>query len=195
KAQLNRARRMELPPKDDPGYDAAVTKQRQEQDKAQPLFLVASKNFDAAAKQLKAQLDGAPDPLVRQVLEAEAADAELAAAVNQYLLAETLRSTDAARTVQRDKYLEEARIRFARLGAEFANSRVGWIAQAWRAEVLREQSKGAEADTIFKDILASNLPEAEDGKRMVRFFQVRRDYQAAVDVRDSGRLQAVEKDL
>src|SRR5262249_42449406 len=123
------------------------------------------------------------------------ADAELAAAVNQYLLAETLRSTDAARTVQRDKYLEDARIRFARLGAEFANSRVGWIAQAWRAEGLRGQSKGAEADTIVKDILASNLPEAEDGKRMVRFFQVRRDYQAAVDVRDSGRLQAVEKDL
>src|SRR5262249_11110198 len=62
-------------------------------------------------------------------------------------------------------------------------------------EGVRGRGKAAEADTLFKDILASTLSEAEDGKRMVRFFQIRRTYQAAVDERATAKLQAVEKDL
>ena len=195
KAQLTRPRRMELPPRDDPGYESALAKKRQEGLKAQPLFLVASKNFDAAAKQINTRLeDKTLDPQTRKVLEQEATDAALAAALNQYYLAETFIEPDAVQTQQRGKFLEDARGKFARL-ANSPNTRTYWIAQAWKAEVLIGLSNGAEADTIFKDILASNLPEAEEGKRMVRFFQIRRLYESAVTDKNAVRLQAVEKDV
>jgi hypothetical protein len=196
RAQLNRARRMELPARDDPGYDAAVARKREEGDKARPLFLVASQNFDAAAKQIKAQLeDKTLDPRTRQSLEQEASDAELAAAINQYHLAETFLGANAALAVQRGEFLEKARSTFAKLASGPQNTHLYWVAQAWKAEVLMDQSKANEADTIFKDILASTLPEAEEGKRMVRFFQIRRSYQSAVEEKSAAKLQAVEKEL
>lgn len=196
RAQLNRARRMELPPSNDPGYEAALTRKRQEADKARPMFLVASKNFEVAAKQIKAQLDSpALDSLHRKLLEQEAADAELTAAITEYNLAETFINADAAMSVQRGEFLERARARFALLAAGSPTTSTFWIAQAWKAEVLMDLSKAAEANTIFKDILDSTQPEAEDGKRMVRFFQLRRAYENAISPPTTAKLQPVEREL
>jgi hypothetical protein len=196
KAQLNRARRMELPFRDDPGYDAALSKKRQEAEKARPLFLQASKNYETAAKQLKAQLDNpALNPAARKALELDAIDAELAAAVNQYHLAETYLSADAVLQLERGKYLEEARRKFAVMANGPPNTRTYWIAQAWKGEVLMELSRAAEADGIFKEILDSRLPEAEDGKQLARFFQIRRAYEAAISSPTTAKLQPVERDL
>ena len=48
------------------------------------------------------------------------------------------------------------------------------------AETLMDQSKPNDANAEFDSILKSSVLEAEDGKRMVRFFQIRRLYLAGV---------------
>lgn len=196
KAQLDRAKRMQLPDRNDPGYEAALAKQRQEGMKAQPLFLLAAKNFETAAQQLKARLDDRTlDARTRKALSQEATEAALAAAFNQFYLAETFIKPDAVLAQQRGKFLEDAQSKFARLTAEAPDTPIYWIAQAWKGEILMELSNSPEAQKTFRDILDSRQPESEEGKRMVRFFQIRRDYEAAVTERASAKLQAVEKDI
>jgi TolA-binding protein len=208
KAQLNRARRMEVPPPlpaDAPAperlerereRDVAIAKQRDEAKKAQPLFLLASKRFHDAAEQMRAKLaDKTLDPMTRQSLTREAFDAELASGINQYNLAETVLTANTSATLERNKYLEEARGVFAKLAKGSPTSRTAWVARAWMAEVLMDQSKPTEADAEFKAILGSNLSEAEDGKRLVRFFQLRRAYLAAIQERSTGKLGDVARDL
>jgi hypothetical protein len=176
KAQLNRARRMDIPPKDDPGYQAAYEKQKEEAGKATPVFQLASRRFADAAAQIKARLDDkALEPRLRQTLQREAFEAELATAVNSYSLADTLVAGDAKGTIARDKYLEEARGKFAKLAEGPDTSRTVWVARAWMAEVLGDQGKPNQMKEEFEKILAVPRQEAEEGKRLVRFFQVRRD--------------------
>jgi hypothetical protein len=177
KAQLNRGRRMEVPPKDDPGYDEAVKKQRAEMEKARPLFLTASKQFAEAAGQLKDRLkDPNLDPATRQAVAREVFDADLASAVNKYNLADTFVVTGTTDTLDRDKYYEDARATFAELAKGPPTSRNVWIARAWMAKILADQGKPTEAADEFAAIMASRQFEAEDGKRLVRFFQIERKF-------------------
>ncbi len=195
KAQLNRARRMELPAPDEPGYDAARSKQAEEAKKAQPLFNRASKLFGDAAEKIKAKLnEPGLDPATRQVLTREAFDAELLAAINKYNLADTFILAGAKETVTRDKYLEEARASFEKLAQGPPTSRNVYIARAWMAEILAEQGKPNDAAAEFAEILKTPRPEAEDGKRLVRFFQIRRNYLAAL-TEGPARLKASENEL
>jgi hypothetical protein len=194
KAQLNRGRRMEVPPEGDPGRDAAVKAQREEMLKARPLFLLASQRFAEAAKQLKDKL-GEPnlEPVAKAALAREVFDADLAAAVNKYYLADTFVVTGATDTIERDKYLEQARETFAALAKGPPTSRNVWIARAWMAEILGDQGKPNDMATEFTAILNVPRAEAEEGKRLVRFFQVRRNYLAALT--DQGKLAASEREL
>jgi hypothetical protein len=195
-AQLNRGRRMELPPKDDSGYDDARKKQREEMLKAQPLFLDASKRFTDAAKQLKDKLnDPNLDPGTKQTLSREVFDANLAGAINKYHLADTYLATDANEVIKRDKFLEEARDTFAELAKGPPTSRTVWIGRAWMAEVLAEQAKPNDAAAEFAVIMAVPRIEAEEGKRLARFFQIRRVYLAALADRTTQKLQASESEL
>jgi len=196
KAQLNRARRMDVPPQDDPGRDAALTKQRAELVKARPLFLNASTRFAAAATQMKAKLDALPagDPQ-RASLTREMFDADLSAALNEYYLSDTFVVTGAKDAIERDTYLEKARKRFEDLAKGPLTSRTVWIAKAWMAEVLAEQRKQGEAKDEFNAILNAPRIEAEEGKRLVKFFQVRREYLDAIVGVDLKALGAVEQQL
>jgi tetratricopeptide (TPR) repeat protein len=191
KSQLNRARRIEVG--DD---DKLKTQQRAESEAARPLFLLASKRFADAAKQINAKLkDGSIEPSLQLSLKREAFDADLAAAINHYYMADTFLSGDTKDTIDRSKFLDEAREGFGQLAKGSPLSRTVWIARAWMAEVLMDQSKPNEAENEFKTILATNLPEAEDGKRMVRFFQVRRMYLIALQEHSPAKIQAAEKEL
>jgi tetratricopeptide (TPR) repeat protein len=195
-AQLNRGRRMELPPKDDPGFEAAQSKQREEMRKAQPLFKDASTRFTDAAKQLKEKLnDPNLDPSTKLSLTREVFDANLASAINKYHLADTFLATDTKEVLERDKYLEEARDTFAELAKGPPTSRTVWIGRAWMAEVLADQGKGADATTEFTAIMTVPRLEAEEGKRLVRFFQIRRAYLANILERTNPKLQASETEL
>src|SRR5207253_8219014 len=85
RAQLNRGRRVDVPPEGEPGREEAIDHQRAELLKARPLFLLASKQFAAAAGQLKARAKTADlDPAAKQSLAREIFDADLASAVNKY---------------------------------------------------------------------------------------------------------------
>jgi len=203
RTQLNRARRLEIPPaptNDDPiraekdkEREAALLRQRDEAKKAQPLFIAAAKRFADAAQQLKTRLeDKTLSPYIRQALAREALDAELAAAINQYHLAETVVSADSSATQERVKYLDEARSGFGRLARGPSTNRTTWVARAWMAETLMDQSRPNEANPEFDAILKSPVLEADDGKRLVRFFQIRRSYLGAVQSRSSAELRAVE---
>ncbi len=196
KAQLNRARRMDVPPREDAGYDGAIAKQRVELEKARPLFLLASTRFAAAAAAMKAKLETLPanDPL-KASISREMFDADLAAALNEYYLSDTFLVTDAKATVERDTYLEKARKRFEDLSKGPPTSRTVWIGKAWMAEVLADQRKEADAKAEFDAILLAPRVEAEEGKRLVKFFQIRRLYLDALNERNPVKLAAVEQQL
>jgi hypothetical protein len=194
KAQLNRARRMDVPAKDDPGYDEAIGKQRAEMVKARPLFLTASKQFAAASAQLKERLkDSGLDPAARYAIEREVFDADLASAVNKFNLADTFVVTGAADSLERNKYIEEARAIFAELAKGPPTSRDVWVARAWMAELLAEQGKAGESADEFNAIVAARARrvEAEDGKRMVEFFRTQRKFlkETLSDPVTTGKLQ------
>ncbi len=201
KAQLNRARRMDVPPADDPGHDAAIAKQRAEALKARPLFNKASKLFSDAAALIKAKLtEPGLDPYFKQRLARDVFDADLLAAINKYYLADTFVSSDAKETIQRDKFLEEARGTFEKLAntdpkAGSPPTRSAYVARAWMAEILADQGKPNDAKTEFDAILLVRRLEAEEGKRLVHFFQIRRAYLAALGELTIAKLQASERDL
>ena len=173
-----------------------MARQREEAKKAQPLFVAASKRFAEAAQQLKTRLeDKTLPPFTRQHLAREAVEAEFAAAINLHNLAETVVAADSSATQERVKYLDAARAGFAQLAKGPPTSRTAWVARAWMAETLMDQSRPNEANPEFDAILKSSLLEAEDGKRLVRFFQIRRSYLAAVQSRSPTELRAVETAL
>ena len=196
KAQLNRARRMDVPLKDGPGDAAAAAKQRDEAKKAQELFKVAAKRFAEGAKLITAKLnDRNLDPLTRQSLAREKFEAELAAAVNQFHMADTVLATGVEATRQRVGFLEQAQKQFEALARGSRNNRTVWLARAWRGETLMEQSKPNDAEAEFKAILDSSFPEADEGKRLVQFFQNRRAYLDAIGERSPAKLNAVAEKL
>jgi hypothetical protein len=196
KAQLNRARRMDVPPSGEPGHDAALAKQKAELAKAQPLFLLASKRFSEAATAIKAKVDSlaANDPLKAR-LTREGFDADLAAAINEYYLADTFVVTDARELLKRNEYLEKARGKFEALSKGPPTSRTVWIGRAWMAEVLGDQGKPKDMEAEFNAIMAVPRLEAEDGKRLVRFFQLRRLYLEALTENNPAKLSTVESGL
>lgn len=191
KTQLNRAKRIEV------GDDGELKKlQAKESEAARPLFLLASKRFAEAALQIKAKLDDpAIDAATKASLTREAFDADLAAAINQHSLAGTFLGQAGQDTLDRDKFLVEARDGFAKLAKGQPNSRMVWIARAWMAETLMDQGKPNEGDAEFNAILAATIPEAEEGKRLVRFFQIRRAYLSALAQPTSAKLQSSEREL
>lgn len=205
KAQLNRARRIEVPPPPPDGPDraeqeaertAAVARRQAEADKARPLFNLASQRFAEAAAQLKAKLDDKTlDPRTRQILTREAFDAELLAAINQYHLAETMFAESTKGTAERDAVLDKAQARFAELAKGPPSSRAAWVARAWSAEILGDRGRPKEMLDEFAAISNHRGPESEDGKKLVRFFQLRRDYLDALKENAPGKLTAVEQQL
>ena len=94
KAQLNRARRMDIPPPPpadaadraakEKEVEAALARQRDEAKKAQPLFLLASKRFSEAATQMKAKLADKASAITRQNLCSRGVRCRTAAGINQY---------------------------------------------------------------------------------------------------------------
>ncbi len=129
KAQLNRARRMEVPPKEDAGNAAAVAKQRDEAKKAQELFKVAAKRFTEGAEQITAKLnDKSLDPLTQKSLAREKFEAELASAVNQFYMADTILAGGVEATRQRVTFLEQAQKQFEALAKGVQNNRTVWVA-------------------------------------------------------------------
>ena len=191
KTQLNKARRIEV------GDDEKLREeQRKESQAARPLFTLASKLFADAAQQINKKLaDPSLDPRLRVSLSREAFNAELAAAINQYNLASTFLDTNAKSVGERADTLDKARKVFGELARGPATSRTVWVAKAWMAEMLMDQSKVTEGETEFKAILAASMAEAADGKRFVRFFQVRRNYLNALAEKSPAKLQTAEKEL
>lgn len=202
--QLNRARRIDVPPvsenkEEEAARDAAQEKQKVEAKKARPLFLLAAKRYAEASALLRTRLeDKALDPGARRVLEREAFEAELAAGINQFNTAETYMPVSritGAEKEERNKFLEAAKETFGKLDKGGASNRTVWVARAWIAEVTYEQDDLNNAAGQVAAILKSNVYEAEDGKRLARFFQLRRNYVAALTERTFAKVQASEREL
>jgi hypothetical protein len=191
--QLNRARRMDIPPPSEndserAAREAAMAKQKEEAKKARPLFLQAAKQFAEASTQLRAKLDDkALDPPARRALEREAFEAELASGINQFNTAETYmppQLVSGAEKAERNKFLELAKDTFRKLGDGPQNNRTVWVARAWAAEVTFEQNDDNAAADEVKAILRAPVLEAQDGKRLARFFQLQRNFLNALSQRD-----------
>src|SRR5262245_17105320 len=132
--QLNRARRMEI---SEETSELDTTKKKAEAAKARPLFLLAAKRYTDASELLRERLkDATLDPITKKTLEREAFEADLAAGINQFNMAETYISPSAAEGKERNKYLDMAKETFTKLAAGPTNNRTVWIAKAWIAEVI-----------------------------------------------------------
>ncbi|HEY1186058.1 MAG TPA: hypothetical protein VGE74_00315, partial [Gemmata sp.] len=199
KEVLSRARKMDIPPPADnaderKARDQALQKQAAEAAKARPLFQLASKRFAEASEKLKVQLeDKTLSYGARRSLEREAFDAELASGINQFSIAETF-MPDEILTVdqkkQRNKFLEDAKGTFAKLGKGAITNRTVWVARAWLAEVTYEQDDFKTAGDEVAAILRAGVVEAEDGKRMAYFFRLRRNVKAALGERAPNKISA-----
>lgn len=173
KAQLGRAKRMDVAADDDEG----LKKKKEEAAKARPLFMVASSRFGEAAKKIEARLaQPGLDAPTRRLIERDVYEADLSRGINQYSMADTYVRPSTNEKRERDKLLEDAHGMFAKLAKGPPTVRTIWVARAWMAECDFERDKIADAEAEFKLILATLLPAAEDGKRMVRFFQLRRSF-------------------
>jgi len=196
--QLNTARRMDIP-EEDAARDAAQLKQKAEAAKSRPMFLLASKRYADASKLIREKLDDASVPAAqKRAIEREAFEADLSAAVNTFNTAETYMPASrvtGAEKAERNKYLEAAKEAFGKLAAGKANNRTVWVARAWMAEVTYEQDDFTAAANEVATVLRANVVEAEDGKRMARFFQLRRNYLAALSERVLVKVQASEQEL
>ena len=190
--QLNRARRIDVPPvgetkEEEIARDRAQMKQKDEAKKARPLFLLASKRYAEASELLRAKIDDKGlDANVKRVLEREAFEAELAAGINQFNTAETFMPVSRITTderKERDKFLEAAKEIFGKLEKGPPTSRTRWVASAWIAEVIYDQDDFNTAAAKVAEIMKSNAYEAEDGKRLAKFFQLRRNFVDALGAR------------
>ena len=202
--QLNRARRMDIPPQgeskeEEAARDAAQLKQKAEAKKARPLFLLASKRYTEASNLLRTRLeDKGLDANTRRVLEREAYEAELAAGINQFNTAETympVSRVTGPEKEERNKFLEAAKETFGKLDKGPETNRTVWVARAWIAEVTYEQDDFNNAAQKVAAILKANLYEAEEGKRLARFFQLRRNFVEALSSNALAKVQASEQEL
>lgn len=199
KELLSRARKIDVPPAaDDPAEnrarEQAQQKQAAEAAKARPLFQLASKRFTEASKRLKEQLeDKALGAFARRNLEREAFEAELAGGINQFSIAETYMPDEiltGAQKKERNKFLEDARETFNKLAKGPSSSRTAWVARAWLAEVIYEQNDFGAAAAEVAAVLRAGVSEAEDGKRLARFFQLRRNVKTALGERSQAKITA-----
>lgn len=173
KAQLARAKRLDPAPED----DAGKKKKKEEAAKARPLFKVAANRFGEAAKQIEARLkEPNLDAPTRRLIERDVFEADLSRGVNQYSMADTFIDPDAKEKAERDNYLKEAFDLFDRLAKGPQTVRTVWVARAWKGECEMERDRNVDGETEFKAVLAAQVPAAEDGKRMVQFFQLRRAF-------------------
>ncbi|MFM8274298.1 MAG: hypothetical protein ACKODX_18475 [Gemmata sp.] len=192
KEVLARARKIDVPPVSDDAEEnnarrRAQEKQKAEAFRAQPKFLLASKLFAQASAQLRARIeDKALNVTTRKALEREAFEAELASGINLFNIAETYTPGDVltvGEKEQRNKFLEQAKEVFVKLGKGPSTSRAVWVARAWYAEVTYEQNDFKTAADEVAAVLRASVLEAEDGKRLARFFQLRRNARSALEDR------------
>jgi hypothetical protein len=200
--QLSRALRIEIPPppaQEDPRAEAilqererALQQRRKEANKAAPLFEDAVRRYASASRLLKQRLEESSlTPQQKQRLYAEIFEIELRSAINQSRMAETVLGDSPQDTQLRSSYREKALQTFEQLAKQPETSRSAWIARAWKAEMLQEMGKPKEAEAEFAAIAKVNLSEANDGKRLAEFFQLRREYLTALRERNPARLEAI----
>lgn len=201
KEMLNEARRVDVPPpgetpEENAARERAMNKQKEEAQKALKYFLAASKKYADASELIRVRLeDKGLEPALRRALEREAFEAELASAINLFNTAEAYMPADilsGAEKAKRNEYLEQAKQAFVKLGKGPRTNRTVWVALAWAAEVTYEQNDFNTAAAEVAFILRANVLEAEEGKRLARYFQLRRNL---IDALSSKNLQRVNQSV
>lgn len=199
--QLNRARRIDIPPAgegNEKEREAAQDRQKLEAAKSRPLFELSSKRYAEAAELLRAKVAETTDPNVKKALEREVIETELATGITQFNTAETFMPVT-RQTVpdqeKRNKYLEQAKDTFGKLDKGGANNRTVWVARAWIAEVTYEQNDFNNAAQQVTAILKAPVVEADEGKRLAKFFQLRRNYLSALGSNEAAKVSASEREL
>lgn len=194
KAKLAKARRIDLPA-DGAGRDDAANRQRAEAVAARPLFDEAARRFDDAARRLDAQAEKAPAGAARRELDRARFDARLDAAANLLARAETFLHPTADEKAERAKAVDQARAAFAFLTNPNAAAppRVQWVARAWVAECYHEMDQPPKGDEELNRVLAATGPDADEGKRVARFFRLRRKFGEAVNAKTAKAFEEPEK--
>ena len=194
KALLGKARRIDLPADGGAARDEAADRQRAEAAKARPRFDEAAKRFEDAAKRIDAQLGKAPGGPARRDLDRARYDARLEAGVSRLARADTYLHPTAEDRAARAADVDGARETFAALARDTATPpRVAHVARAWMAECLWRKDEAKAADEEAGKVMAVVGPEADDGKRVVRFHRVKRRYDAAASEKTVRAFDEAEK--
>jgi outer membrane biosynthesis protein TonB len=185
KSQLSKANKIDVPQLNEMGtnqaeVDEANAAKKKEAEKARPIFKSASDLLKSAVKQLQDQLEAA-DPARKKAIQAAMFEAEIARGTNQLAFAETFIGGNAEDVKERSKAIDEAQDIFANLiKAEGATAATTGLARAWVAECYNLKQDFLKAEEEEKRIEASTGAEADEAKRMVKFFRLRRMALAAL---------------
>lgn len=186
KAQLAKARRMDIPTLADDAsnqgaVDEAKKNQKAEAAKSRPMFNAANDQLKRAIAQIKDQLGKNPDAATKRSLNETLYEAEMARGTNLFAQSESFLGGETAELGERDKKAEEAREVFSELAKlEGAPTRVTGVARAWLSECAHVQQKIGEAEEEEKRIEATTGSEGDEAKRMIRFFKLRREFLSAI---------------
>src|SRR5262249_26704207 len=143
---------------------------------------------------IAAQIKKTTDPVAKRNLEREQFEAELARGINQFELAETYVKPNTAEVKERDAALVAAEGIFQALGKGRLNTKTAWVGRAWMGECEFGRGRPKEGGEEFDRILKATTAAADDGKRMVRFFQLRRTFLGALgDQINLAQLREAEK--
>ncbi|HEY2911229.1 MAG TPA: hypothetical protein VGI99_13345, partial [Gemmataceae bacterium] len=201
KSQLAKARRVDVPELADDNsnsadVDEATKKQHEEFVKARPLFLDAAKQLELAVKQIEGQLAKNPPAAVKRTLIQTYYDSMLARGTNFFSLSETYpeKGSRAKELEERDKILNQAESIFDDLIAlDGAPARVTGVARAWLSECEYAKKDLGKAEEQLKRIQASTGRDSEEAKRMIHFFQIRREVGQSLGGTNAERSQIVAK--
>lgn len=195
KAQLSKARRMDIPGEGGPARDDALSRQRAEAAKARPLFAEAAKRYQEASQRIDAQAAAAPTPAARRAVTQARYDAAVEAGVNLLARAETYLTPDADEKKERADLIDQARDAFTALALNNSEvpARVRGVARAWVAECHYEKDEAKRGDEEANRVLTDPSPEADDGKRAARFFKLRRKFAEAAGTRSAREFEEVER--
>ncbi|MFO0806801.1 MAG: hypothetical protein U0791_27160 [Gemmataceae bacterium] len=196
KAQLAKARRMDIPALAEDGsnqgaVDEAKKNQKAEAAKSRPLFNAATTQLKSAVTQIEAQLAKNPDPITKRSLLETLYEAKMAQGTNLYAQSESFLGGETAELAERDKKADEAQAAFSDLARlEGAPARVTGVARAWlsECEYVKKNYKAAEDEE--KRVESTPGSEGDEAKRMIRFFKLRREFLDALG--DKGKQSSAE---
>lgn len=171
KSRMSRAARVEGEAK-----AAEYAKVRPDFVKAVARYREAIANLDGRIQKLDAAKKEKESPLAAE-LKRSKAQAELDAVILQFELAQTFAGDDERK--QRGAEMDKAVKAFEKLGGQYADTRIGYLARVWGFQARYTQGEERAVGDLNRYISANRTkPEAADAVRLAGYFAIQHTFDA-----------------